>query len=496
MAAELTGVAVATSDLLFRSNRRRGNVMDTLRYIPGSAVRGALGARWVARHGLDEEFRAVFLSGRVRFHHARATIDGAEAFPVPLSFVTSKERPLEAHTFDLVTGRDRPDGVALRRVRGEVTADGVLRPGDGPPVTLRTRIATFVDEDLVADDPARGAGALQGLAAAGALFTETRLTAGTEFLVRVSGDAALVERLAERLLPADGRDELTVGRSRTVLGRTAVPWSAPTDVTPPGPTGDGEHVLMAMSDLVLLDPWGRAHVALGPEALAAMLGCDAKDVEVLPGGETRATEVGGWDGPNRMPTMVDRAIRAGSTVRFRAPEEAVRRLAVDPWIGWRRSEGYGMVAIDAPIHRSEMLRVASAAPGAAPSDAGADLAAAAQELVDGLAGRLGDRLRPIRWAQVVEAVRHGADLAAIAVSDEPTADTSKHSERMSGRGGGAGVRLRADRRAIAGAVLAAFERLELTGPELIDRRVELMVHAAREVRLRDLRGRTAGGDRA
>lgn len=489
MTHQLVGELTARSDLLLRSSRREGNVLDTLRHIPGSAVRGALAARWVERHGADARFREIFLSGRVRFHDARASIDGHEAFVVPLSFVTSKERPLEAHTVDLVTGAERPAGVPLRRVRGEMTLGGVVRAG-GPPTVARSRIGTFGDEDDTegAPDPARDGRARRGLAADGKLFSETRLAAGTRFIARVSGDAALLTELAERLLPAQGLDHLRVGRSRTVLGLTEVDWKDVAPSTPGDVADDAVHTLVAVSDLVLLDVFQRSVVDLDAAALAAMLGVARDEVEVLPGGEVRATEVGGWDGPNRMPARVDRAVRAGSTVRFRAPADAVRSLAADPWVGWRRAEGHGHVAIDWPVHRLTTLRASG---GAAPEGRHAEardmeLADEASRLIDGV-GAVSSTL----WSQVVEAVRIGVDLSKVTAGgrvDAPRGD-GKDSERASGRGAGSGTARRVDRRAIATAVEASFRSCGIEGPDDGEARLALVVHAGREVRLRELADR-------
>lgn len=486
MTHQLVGALTARSDLLLRSSRRQGNVLDTLRHIPGSAVRGALAARWVERHGADERFRDIFLSGRVRFHDARASIEGHEAFVVPLSFVTSKERPLEAHTADLVTGAERPAGVPLKRVRGEMTLDGVVRAG-GPPTVVRSRIGTFGDEDEAegTPDPAREGRARRGLAAEGLLFSETRLAAGTTFTARVSGDAALLAELAERLIPAQGLDHLRVGRSRTVLGLAEVDWE---DVAPstPGEVADDEvHTLVALSDLVLLDAFQRPIVDLDAAALAAMLGVAGEEVEVLPGGEVRATEVGGWDGPNRMPVRVDRAVRAGSTVRFRAPADAVRRLAADPWVGWRRAEGNGHVAIDWPVHRLTRLRASGgAAPEGRPSDArDVGLADAASKLIDGL-GVVSSTL----WSQVVEAVRVGVDLTTVSADGKagPVRGDGKDAERAAGRGAGAGRGRRGERVSIAAALVERFRELGIDGPADGEARLALVVHAGREVRLREL----------
>ncbi|MBK9231263.1 MAG: hypothetical protein IPO15_10475 [Anaerolineae bacterium] len=66
-------------------------------YIPGSTLRGAVAARWVAVHkGLDLAInpagRAGFLDGTVCYLNAYPEYDGKRTLPTPTSWFTEKDQ--------------------------------------------------------------------------------------------------------------------------------------------------------------------------------------------------------------------------------------------------------------------------------------------------------------------------------------------------------------------------------------------------------------------
>lgn len=498
MNRRITGEIRALNDLLFRSSQRRGNVLESLPYIPGSALRGALGRRWIERHGMGEPFHRLFQSGRVRFCHGRATIDGNEAFPAPLTLRTEKLRPLapDARTFDLLAADPDLDGPEVDRVRADVTLDGVVRARTSPNMVSRTRIGTFAPEDFgdtpqLGPDPAAQDGAQQGLAADGQLFTEIRLAASTTFLTHIEGPAQDLDQLAAIL---DDEDTLTLGRSRSVMGLSDVRWSSPVEI-PAGQLHDGdEHTLTLLSDLVLLDRYQRHVTVLDNAALAQLLGTEVGEVDVVHPGQQRTAHVAGWDGPNGMSTHIDTALRAGSTVRFRAPRHAVERLAADPWAGWRRAEGHGRLAVDWPLHRDGGFRRQDSATDSsvAVQDTEELLAQAAQAI----AAQLRKAPEPVTtrvWSQVQEAVRRDPEFPN---TTTPMPEHTRPSESLAGRGTGHGQRRRETRRQIVDQLQSAFEgQLPLAGAadsgwaRPLDRheQLSLVEHIGRELRLEQQR---------
>lgn len=69
------------------------NSAATQRFIPGSAIRGAVAARLLAagEDGNGELFRRLILSGEVRYLHAYPKIGGSRSLPIPLSWKSPKD---------------------------------------------------------------------------------------------------------------------------------------------------------------------------------------------------------------------------------------------------------------------------------------------------------------------------------------------------------------------------------------------------------------------
>lgn len=477
--------ATAGSDLLLRDSQRRDNVMTSHDYIPGSAIRGHLAARWLARHGgPDEAFHQAFDRGLVTFSHANPLVEGRLAIPAPLTLRTCKTHRLGPGHLAASTAfaADVPScphashgeaGGSTRRVQGYVTADGHVL-GPGALRVVRTRIGTT-------DDPLG-----RGVAADGALFTESRLAAGTQFTIRIEGRQDLVEQLRD-LLDPDG-DVVTVGRARTVMGRLETGASTdPVEILPVEPAGGDVHTLTFVSDTVLLDRLQRSVVALGDPAvlastLASELGVDvsADHLDVLPGTQVRPTLVGGWDAQDRGPKPTDIAVAAGSTIAFRVRSpELIAALARAPRLGWRRAEGFGEVALDHPVHRVERLHEA-ARHSVRPDDRRSTIARKALDVAGSL--RKGGLTRTA-WQGIEATVRGGRDLEP----DERRAAASKHAQSRSGRGAGAGDRRRATRNDAIEALQTAADEL---GIEMVSADAALLADdIGRELDLLDLEAR-------
>lgn len=82
------------------------NSAATQPFVPGSAVRGAVAARLLANSitGDSAEFRALILSGAVRYLHAYPEMNGARTLPVPSSWRCSKDRPSDGYDLAAFTG--------------------------------------------------------------------------------------------------------------------------------------------------------------------------------------------------------------------------------------------------------------------------------------------------------------------------------------------------------------------------------------------------------
>ncbi len=87
-----------TAPITFAEKSGDNVLFATKRYIPGSAIRGALAMTYIKKHNLqdahlDETFNQIFLSGKVRFLPAypKCTNKNQETSVIPFSFMVSKD---------------------------------------------------------------------------------------------------------------------------------------------------------------------------------------------------------------------------------------------------------------------------------------------------------------------------------------------------------------------------------------------------------------------
>lgn len=78
--------------LILANKHAAGNIVRTLDYISGSAVRGAFAARYLSLKGLSkrDEFTQFFCSNEVRFGNLYPESEGDFVFPLPISAKTCK----------------------------------------------------------------------------------------------------------------------------------------------------------------------------------------------------------------------------------------------------------------------------------------------------------------------------------------------------------------------------------------------------------------------
>jgi hypothetical protein len=495
----LHGTATAASELLLRARNRADNIMETLPYVPGSSLRGALAQRWLAAAEPDDTFRRVFQSGAVRFEHAYPLAGDARTVPAPLTFLACKLSGLKAghvardlvHAEEGVQCEADEHGAcpaALKRVRGFTTTDtDVARVVDEDAALVsRQRVGTMAD----------GSGRVRGPGGddeGGALFEERLIAAGTRFGVTITGPRELVEHLvAGTGLPPGGALSLGVGRSRTVRGDLTVEWQPPDPAPPPrNHTGD-PHVLLLTSDTILLDGYQRSLTNLGSEALVAreILGCEPGDVEIHQHA-VRTRSTGGWDALHRMSKPADTAMVAGSLVRFSAPTTAVQQLARTSGLGWRQAEGHGAFLLDAALHTVEGWR---RWPETQPQriDVSRDqIARRAMQLAADLDDK---RVSRSLWEGIVQTVRQGKDprqgderradasTELASEADEDAAPSPAALQSRSNRGARSGETQRARRREAIAGLESAVEELGIASDHT--KWVQLADDVAKELELR------------
>ena len=297
-------------------------VLGTHHYLPGTVVRGAFAAAWIAAHGVPshdapgrQEFLRLF-EGEVRF----GPLFGP-AQVLPLSVVGHKyNAPAECQDaeYDRALQDDVPDHCPDCRTKLEHPKG--LRGG---PIGESRRTSVAI--------------ATSGVARRGLIVTRDTLNPGQSFRGNlVASDPTLLDILA-RL----GR--VRVGGRRTTHGSAEVSIA---DGAPP-PTAqrrdDGLLVVRLRSPGIFVDECGRPSCDPTAAELADVLGVPAQVMRRW----TRWDTTGGWHLASGLPKPAELAVAPGSTYLIETTG-AVTDEALDVLgrrgLGLRRHEGFGDLA--------------------------------------------------------------------------------------------------------------------------------------------------------
>lgn len=302
---------------------RKNFVLSTMEHVPGSVVRGAFAAAWLARYGPSKpgtperkQFTDLF-EGGVRFGPLLRT--GTEF--MSLAVIGHKYDPTGACAivdFDRAMTDDTPPpycpdcGSPLEQRRG--------LHGDRPAPVRRTSVA--IGES--------------GTAVPGQLFTRELLHAGQAFHGTLAADHEQQGALA-------ALGPVRIGGRRTTHGLAQV------DIRDnvPAPTAqrrtDGDLVIRLRSPGIFTDDHGRPVREPSPHELERALGVPARIVR----GWTRWEQSGGWHAASGLPKHQELTVAAGSTFQIR-PERVVDDSALSKLaargLGLRRHEGFGALA--------------------------------------------------------------------------------------------------------------------------------------------------------
>ncbi len=308
---------------------RKAGVQPTLDYLPGTVLRGALAARWIAVHDVPTvtnsrqgEFVRLF-EGDVVF----GPLLPPDSIPMPRSCWIHKYEPEPGCPLwiDEATGASTPAhrqcthcGEQVQRASGELTT---IRDG-----RLAGATSTVEDTHVEIDDADR--------AKDGQLFTRRRLGRGQSFHGHLTGPAADVD------LAASLGEILWLGGRRSTSGRARLhhdPTSAPRTLA----MSDSQTLVLRLaSPGIFVDELGRPQPAPGDGELSDVLGVHATVERPW----TRWMTVSGWHVASGLPKPTEVAVSPGSTYRVTCADtpapEALHALAARG-LGLRRIEGYG-----------------------------------------------------------------------------------------------------------------------------------------------------------
>ncbi len=336
-----------------------GNLIAGLPFVAGSALRGALAARWRGDRA-GEDFLRCFLSGGVRFGFLYPPSAQAASRPVPLAKHTCKIRPGPKQSFghgfvDLLL---EPEIERCQHCGARLIPWGPRFEGAGKDVAARLALSPHnriqPESQTVRED---------GLFAYEALPEGTRLRGFIE-----AGSADDTERLLAGLgLAVSDSFPLRVGRRKGALGYLDCRVSA--FAGRPGGTG------LYPNAAPVPDEWpasGYLRIDLVTPALVADEHLRFRE-SLVPGDLGLARPkfdeafssfhlLAGWNSTHRLPKSDQLAVAAGSSFLLVRPEngaeEELKTLqrAAREGIGLRRNEGFGVILIQetaAPEPRRE-----------------------------------------------------------------------------------------------------------------------------------------------
>lgn len=361
MSFTLTAQTLAPLALSIR--HATGNDLDTLTYIPGSTLRGALACAWLEAHGNPkappERFRQIFLSENVRV--GNLCIDGA--VPAPFSarvcVRSPEDHPIVDHLLQSATGGRIGEqcncGAKRRRLRGFLFRD----PEEG-----------FLEKSTETRRMAHTAIHPRLLRAANEQFHSARVINENQFFI---GALRVADGFAEEILTLiQGTPELYLGRGRT-RGQGLVRLSAAENPSPAmgvdqiqefhsGASrrfpGLGESLFFSctfVSPCILLDDWLMSKVRPDGYDIEPALA----DFRVV-GSFNGTGLISGWNSAAGVPKSEVHAISAGSTYLFAregSPRgadfvelaSALNRTA-ESGIGERVAEGFGEAVFCHALH--------------------------------------------------------------------------------------------------------------------------------------------------
>ena len=356
-----------------------GNEVDTLDYIPGSVLMGTLAGAYLRKGGIaDGQFRQLFCEGDACFPNLYPLDGETHVRVTPLSTYTCKSHPgfrgervngsrLRSHgAWDLLfEGLPNFAGFPGRRCsssKGESCGNSPLVPygvfysgaGRNPKsYQMKTVMAT---RTAVSGKTRSAVGA--------SLHSQRELPGGAKFWGLLAATNEAIETL-ERLISPQGCIGY-IGRRRMGKVRFEISnWNLDWPGTDPSSflveDGHAYFTMTLLSDGILVDKLLRPAITLTPEILndPEQGGFPPVSVSIVKA-FCAARRLSGWHSVARIFKPVDVALVKGSTFLLRIGQDDAG--TVREWmqkvlytgIGLRRSEGFGQVCFDEPLHKAAL----------------------------------------------------------------------------------------------------------------------------------------------
>jgi len=351
----------ADTDLIFSASAGTAGQHECLDYIPGSAIWGAVAARFYgkwASAGDWEKVRSLFYSGKVRFGIGAPSLSrGVPLRPVPFAWHSKKGHDWKTNgkganeALEIIATELRN----LSRTQWDFAKDGQpeqTRTGwfaaDGTIVTVnhRHRLKTAIDPDQF-DSPSDGQ-----------LFGYSSIPAGTRFVAMIEADPTTPgwSEVRDYLCQAK---KLRLGRSRSAeFGEVTLKASEATEDGWPlsGSSGsDAQQVVLhLLSDLALSDSFGVPQLHPTPELLG--LGQGETD---LTHSHLRFRSYSPWNRFRGCHDTERQVIAAGSVITIHLEQlPKTSRLVA----GLYQAEGLGQVVVNPDYLAAALIAFPSSSP--------------------------------------------------------------------------------------------------------------------------------------
>lgn len=320
-------------------------------YLPGSALRGALASKWLAKHpgvdlAADPSGRAWFLDGTVCYLNAYPALGEQRCLPVPASWFVAKDLADDqrATIYDLAIASP-PDKLRVKPPKGGsfCVVEREEPKEFGEDATNKTTLVGVERFDqvhiLLEDVNRRGEG--------NQVFRYEALAPGQDFIgVIVAPEEHDLSEI--KTLLTEG--SLLLGAAHLAgYGRVIVEvleeipggWQECSSY----PMTDGRLVVTLLSPAILRGDNGQVGWD-GGRALASALGLPA-DAELI-AAFGKMSLIGGYNRKWSLPLPQAWALTAGSVFVFKAAQvdQQAWRRALDCGIGERRAEGFGRIAVN------------------------------------------------------------------------------------------------------------------------------------------------------
>ena len=363
--------AEVIDDICIVRSQSATNIYETMDYIPGRVIWGALaGLTGIKPGGVPpDEFIEVFYSGRVIFTNLYpSAADNAyvRTFPVPLSARTKKSAP----------GFTNDECLSTKNGWGEGVCDWLI---DGVPENVELEEWKQHPYFYTKDSGYKTIGHsltysmhherdnLRGTTKKGRLFTRVNIAKGSRFvgyLKVMDGITGQAKRLIEELCKnIEVHPELYIGRKPGRIGlKITEAHDYYNDVGLNGPSdGRIKFTITCYSDTIITEDgkYFRYLSYIPSKLIEKELSGVIKNCNLVRWFSS-TTPVHGWHGVYRRPAEVEIAIQRGSAFLYEAEvengidedslKEALKSLQFRG-IGLRRSEGFGEIRINDPFHK-------------------------------------------------------------------------------------------------------------------------------------------------